>query len=57
MRLFMNSINKAVDMMNSAGIHVETSKTESDAYLEYTLKILKSEVYQAKPRGQKAISY
>ena len=44
MRLFMNSINKAVDLMNSAGIKVETSKNESDTYLEYTLKVKKSEV-------------
>jgi len=54
MRLFMNSINKAVDMMSSAGINIETEKKESESFLEYTLKIPKSEVYQQKQARKKA---
>lgn len=38
-RIFVNSINKAVDIMNSAGIDAITQKIENDTYIEYYVKI------------------
>ncbi len=41
-RIFSNTISKAVDMMKQSGIDARTSKTENDEYIEYTIKIPKS---------------
>lgn len=49
MRIFVNTINKAVSMMNSAGIAVTTETDESEEFLEYTIKVPKSAVYKGKP--------
>ena len=46
MRIFMNSIKKAVSTMNAAGIPIDTSQTESDTFVEVRIKIPKSAVYR-----------
>lgn len=46
MRIFMNSIKKAVSTMNAAGIPIDTTQTEYDAFVEVRIKIPKSAVYK-----------
>ena len=46
MRIFLNSINKAVKMMQSAGIDVTSQKKEMDDHIEVTVKIPKASVYR-----------
>lgn len=46
MRMFMNSIQKAVTTMNQAGIPVDTSKIENDNFVEVHIKIPKAAVYR-----------
>lgn len=38
-RLFFNSVNKALNVMKMAGIEAETKKTEYEDYIEYVIKI------------------
>lgn len=38
-RLFVNTINRAIETMRAAGIMAEASKTKSDHYIEYVVKI------------------
>ncbi len=38
-RIFINTINKAVEVMKSAGIEAQTMKRENDAYIEYLVRI------------------
>jgi len=38
-RIFINTINKAIDVMKSAGINAEAHKKESDNYIEYLVRI------------------
>lgn len=42
LRLFMNTINNAVNVMNSSGIAAQTLQKEYDDYYEYIVKIPKS---------------
>lgn len=46
MRMFQNSINKAVTMMNIAGIPVDSKKTESEEFVQFTIKIPKAAIYR-----------
>ena len=41
-RIFVNTINKAVDTMRLSGINATSCKNETDEYIEYTVKISKS---------------
>jgi ParB family chromosome partitioning protein len=41
-RLFANTINKAINVMKSAGIPASAQKIEEDTYIEYVIKIPKS---------------
>lgn len=41
-RIFVNTINKAVDTMRLAGIDAETHKSDNDNFIEYTIKISKT---------------
>ena len=41
-RIFVNTISKAVDTMRSAGIDAQTHKCDSDTYIEYTIRIPKT---------------
>ena len=53
-RLFVNTINRAVDTMLCAGINAETSRSESEDYIEYTVKIPKKEAYRKAPEKAEA---
>ncbi|MCL2580312.1 MAG: ParB/RepB/Spo0J family partition protein [Oscillospiraceae bacterium] len=46
MRIFLNSINKAVKLMQSAGIDVSSQKKEMDNHIELVVKIPKESVYR-----------
>lgn len=48
MRIFQNSIQKAVSMMNMAGIPVQNKMKEDEEHIVYTIKIPKSVVYKTK---------
>ena len=43
-RIFVNTINKAIDTMRHAGIYAETHKSDSENYIEYTSRIPKTKV-------------
>jgi len=38
-RIFINTINKAVDVMKSAGINAQTEKRETESHIEYVVRI------------------
>ncbi len=40
-RIFSNTIKKAVELMNKSGVGATTKRRESDDYIEYTIKIPK----------------
>lgn len=46
LRIFMNTISRAISTMKLAGIEVDTRKTEDDEYIHYTLKIPKKSAYK-----------
>lgn len=48
LRIFVNTINKAVDAMRLSGINAIAKRTESDEFIEYTVKIPKAEAIQGK---------
>ncbi len=50
MRIFMNSINKAVNMMQQTGIDVIMSKKETEDTIEVFMKIPKAAVYKEKSK-------
>ena len=41
-RIFVNTINKALDTMRMSGINATSSKNETDEYIEYNVRIPKS---------------
>ena len=45
-RIFINTISKAIDTMKLSGIEAFTNTTESDDYIEYNVKIPKSRIYK-----------
>ncbi len=47
-RIFLNTITKAIDTMRLSGINAESKKTESDRYIEYIVKIPKEEAIERK---------
>ena len=51
-RLFVNSINRAVALMQDAGIPAEAHKNETGAYLEYTVRIPKTDAYRAPAKNE-----
>ena len=53
-RLFVNTIKKAVDTMNLAGMRVNTQQTEEAEYIEYRIRIPKAEAYRKKEQKIKA---
>lgn len=40
-RIFSNTIRKAVELMNKSGVNATTKRRENDNYIEYTIKIPK----------------
>ncbi len=47
LRIFMNTITKAVSTMRLAGIEVDTSKQEDEEYIHYLVKIPKKSAYRS----------
>lgn len=45
-RIFLNSINKAIDTMRLSGIDAQSVKTDSENFIEYTIRIPKSQIYK-----------
>ena len=45
MRIFLNSINKAINTMQHAGIEVDANKRETEEFFEYTIRIPKTSAY------------
>ncbi len=43
MRIFLNTLNHAVDTIRKAGIEADTAKSETDEYFEYVIRISKPE--------------
>lgn len=43
MRIFLNTLNHAVDAIRKAGIEADTAKSETDEYFEYVIRISKPE--------------
>lgn len=41
LRTFINTINKAVDVVKKAGVDIETQKEEKESFVEYVIKIPK----------------
>ncbi len=41
MRIFLNTLNHAVDVIRKAGIEADTAKCETDEYFEYVIRISK----------------
>lgn len=41
MRIFLNTLNHAVDTIRKAGIEADTAKSETDEYFEYVIRISK----------------
>ncbi len=41
MRIFLNTLNHAVDIIRKAGIEADTAKSETDTYFEYVIRISK----------------
>ena len=50
-RIFMNTLNKAIDTMRLSGIDALTEKTENDEYIEYNVRIPKSSAYKQNGRN------
>lgn len=48
LRLFLNTVNKAVATMEQAGIHVDTTKEEDEEFIQYTIRVPKSAVMRGK---------
>ena len=44
LRIFLNSINKAIDTMRLSGIDAQSVKTDTENFIEYTIRIPKSQV-------------
>lgn len=43
-RIFLNTINKAIDTMRLAGIDAQSDKTDTENFIEYTIKIPKKQI-------------
>ncbi len=50
-RIFVNSMSRAVQVMRGAGIHADSYQTEQDGYVEYVVRVPKSEVQYQKPKS------
>lgn len=47
LRIFLNTITKAVSTMKLAGIEIDTTKLEDDNFINYTLRIPKKSAYRS----------
>ena len=46
LRIFVNSINKAVETMRLSGIDAKTHQSDNENFIEYTIQIPKSQVFK-----------
>ncbi len=46
-RIFSNTLKQAVEMMNKAGVPANSKKNETDDYIEYVVRINKSQIPQS----------
>jgi ParB family chromosome partitioning protein len=53
-RIFVNTINKAVDTMRLSGIKAVAKKKETEEYIEYTVKIPKNEAVKTPEKAKQA---
>ena len=44
-RIFLNTINRAIDTMRLSGINAQSNKTDTEDFIEYTIRIHKSTLY------------
>ena len=47
LRIFLNTINKAVDTMRLSGIDAQSVKTDTENFIEYTIRIPKAQINRA----------
>ena len=47
LRIFLNSINRAIDTMRLSGIDAQSVKTDTENFIEYTIRIPKAQVHRA----------
>ena len=40
-RIFVNTVNRAIETMKASGINAESNRTETEEYIEFTVKIPK----------------
>ncbi len=52
MRIFLNTLNHAVDVIRKAGLEADTAKSETDEYFEYVIRISKPEEAAIKVTAQ-----
>lgn len=52
MRIFLNTLNHAVDVIRKAGLEADTAKSETDEYFEYVIRISKPEEATIKVTAQ-----
>lgn len=48
-RIFVNTVNRAIETMKASGIDAVSNKTETDDYIEFTVKIPKTAQQKNKP--------
>ena len=53
-RIFVNTLNHAVDTMRRAGIEADSAKSETDEYIEYIVRIPKNRNYVIKAKRTSA---
>ncbi len=55
-RIFVNTVNKAIETMKASGIDAQTDKTETDEYIEFRVKIPKTGINEPTLKVLKANS-
>ena len=55
-RIFVNTVNKAIETMKASGIDAETDRTETDDYIEFRVKIPKTGINEPTLKVLKANS-
>ena len=53
LRIFVNSINKTIDIMKQSGIYADSQIKEDEEYVTYTIKIPKQSIYKKSKQNQK----
>jgi len=50
-RIFVNTVNRAIETMKASGINAESNRTETDDYIEFTVKIPKTNPKESFPKA------